>query len=139
MGVLSKRKKRRDVGEIPTSSTSDVAFLLLIFFIVMPMKSDEIGLSMGLPGKATAESTVRVRQSNVATIRVLASNALTFDDAPVPLSRLQQMIRERLAGNDQTVVVLETHPDADYGMMIACLDEIKLADARKVSLKTTKP
>lgn len=139
MGVLSKRKKRRDVGEIPTSSTSDVAFLLLIFFIVMPMKSDEIGLSMVLPGKATAESTVRVRQSNVATIRVLASNALTFDDAPVPLSRLQQMIRERLAGNDQTVVVLETHPDADYGMMIACLDEIKLADARKVSLKTTKP
>ncbi|MBK9303095.1 MAG: biopolymer transporter ExbD [bacterium] len=139
MGVLSKRKKRRDVGEIPTASTSDVAFLLLIFFIVMPMKSDEIGLSMVLPAKATAESTVRVRQSNVATIRVLASNALTFDDVPVPLSRLQQMIRERLAGNDQTVVVLETHPDADYGMMIACLDEVKLADARKVSLKTTKP
>jgi len=139
VGVLSKRKKRRDVGEIPTSSTSDVAFLLLIFFIVMPMKSDEIGLSMVLPGKATAESTVRVRLSNVATIRVLANNSLTFDDAPVPLSRLQQLIKERLAGNDQTVVVLETHPDADYGMMIACLDEIKLADARKVSLKTTKP
>lgn len=139
MGVLSKRKKRRDVGEIPTSSTSDVAFLLLIFFIVMPMKSDEIGLSMVLPGKATAESTVRVRQSNVATIRVLAGNTLTFEDAPIALSRLQQAIRERLAGNDQTVVVLETHPDADYGMMIACLDEIKLADARKVSLKTTKP
>ncbi|MDO9694879.1 MAG: biopolymer transporter ExbD [Candidatus Latescibacteria bacterium] len=139
MGVLSKRKKRRDVGEIPTASTSDVAFLLLIFFIVMPMKSDEIGLSMVLPGKATAESTVRVRQSNVATIRVLANNALTFEDTPVALSRLQQMIRERLAGNDQTVVVLETHPDADYGMMIACLDEVKLADARKVSLKTTKP
>ncbi len=138
MGVLSKRKKRRDVGEIPTSSTSDVAFLLLIFFIVMPMKSDEIGLSMVLPGKATAESTVRVRQSNVATIRVLAGNTLTFEDAPIALSRLQQAIRERLAGNDQTVVVLETHPDADYGMMIACLDEIKLADARKVSLKTTK-
>jgi len=139
VGVLSKRKKRRDVGEIPTSSTSDVAFLLLIFFIVMPMKSDEIGLSMVLPGKATAESTVRVRQSNVATIRVLAGNTLTFEDAPIALSRLQQAIRERLAGNDQTVVVLETHPDADYGMMIACLDEIKLADARKVSLKTTKP
>ncbi|MBK7701612.1 MAG: hypothetical protein IPI34_01335 [bacterium] len=53
--------------------------------------------------------------------------------------RLQQMIRDRVAGNDQIVVVLETHPDADYGMMIACLDEVKLADARKVSLKTTKP
>jgi biopolymer transport protein ExbD len=137
VGVLSKRKKRRDVGEIPTSSTSDVAFLLLIFFIVMPMKSDEIGLSMVLPGKATKDVTIK--KSNVTTIRVLANNTLTFDDLPVTLSRLQQMIRDRLAGNDQIVVVLETHPDADYGMMIACLDEVKLADARKVSLKTTKP
>jgi biopolymer transport protein ExbD len=137
VGVLSKRKKRRDVGEIPTSSTSDVAFLLLIFFIVMPMKNDEIGLSMVLPGKATMD--VKIRASNVATIRVLSNNTLTFEDTPIALSRLQQMIRDRLAGNDQTVVVLETHPDADYGMMIACLDEVKLADARKVSLKTTKP
>jgi hypothetical protein len=36
------------------------------------------------------------------------------------------------------VVLLETHPDADYGMMVACLDEIKLANARKLTLKTTK-
>lgn len=139
MGVLDARKAKKDRGlnKIPTASTSDVAFLLLIFFIVMPMKRPEVGLSMVLPAKSKATS-VTVRESNVATIRVLPSNALTLDGELIPLTRVRQAIVERLAGNDQTIVVLETHPDADYGMMIACLDEVKQADARKVSLKTTK-
>ena len=138
MGIMAKRKKKRDMGEIPMSSTSDVAFLLLVFFIVMPMKSDEIGLSMVLPAKASKESTVKVKQSNVATIKILANNSITFAGNPVRLNGLRAAIEERLASNNQTIVVLETHPDADYGMMVACLDEIKMADARKVSLKTTK-
>lgn len=139
MGILAKRKKRRDMGEIPMSSTSDVAFLLLVFFIVMPMKSDEIGLSMVLPGKANDETTVRVKQSNVATIKILANNSITFGGDPIRLPQLRAAIVERLASNDQTIVLLETHPDADYGMMVACLDEVKMANARKVSLKTTTP
>ncbi|MBT7311404.1 biopolymer transporter ExbD [bacterium] len=138
MGVLDKRKKKRDPGEIPMASTSDVAFLLLIFFIVMPMKADEIGLSLVLPGKETKENTVKVKQSNVATIKISYNNVITFDKQPMPLAQLEQAIRDRLLANSKTVIILETHPDADYGMMVACLDEIKLSDARKVSLKTTK-
>ncbi|MBU0742834.1 biopolymer transporter ExbD [bacterium] len=137
MGILAKRKRKRAMGEIPMASTSDVAFLLLIFFIVMPMKQDEIGISLVLPGK-TAQPTVRIRQSNVATIRVHADHHLTLDNQPVRLSDIQDIIRRRVAENDKTVVILETHPDADYGMMIACLDEVKLSGARKFTLKTTQ-
>jgi biopolymer transport protein ExbD len=108
------------------------------FFIVMPMKSEEIGIAMVLPGKSKQDTTVKVKQSNVATIRVLASNAITVDHQPVTLRTLKAVVEERIQSNDKTVVILETHPDADYGMMIACLDEVKLSGARKFSLKTTK-
>ena len=138
MGILAKRKRRRGLGEIPMSSTSDVAFLLLIFFIVMPMKQDEIGISLVLPGKKTEQSTVRIKQSNVATIRVHADHRLTLDDRSVRLSDIQGIIRQRVEENEKTVVILETHSDADYGMMIACLDEVKLSGARKFTLKTTQ-
>ncbi len=137
MGILAKRKRKRGMGEIPMASTSDVAFLLLIFFIVMPMKQDEIGISLVLPGK-TEKSVVRIKQSNVATIRVHANHQLTLDNQHIRLSDIQEVIRERVESNDKTVVILETHPDADYGMMIACLDEVKLSGARKFTLKTTK-
>lgn len=139
MGVLAKKKRMRGSGEIPMASTSDVAFLLLVFFIVMPMKSDEIGIAMVLPGKSKQDTTVKVKQSNVATIRVLSSNALTLDNQPITLRNLKALVEERILANDKTVVILETHPDADYGMMIACLDEVKLSGARKFSLKTSKP
>jgi hypothetical protein len=33
-------------------------------------------------------------------------------------------------------VVLVTHPDAEYGLMVDLLDEIKLANCRRISLKT---
>lgn len=79
----------------------------------------------GPAGQVEEATSVTVRESNVATIRVLPSNALTLDGELIVLTRVRQAIVERLAGNDQTIVVLETHPDADYGMMIACLDEVK--------------
>ncbi len=87
MGMLAKRKKRRDTGGIPTASTSDVAFLLLIFFIVMPMKTDEIGISLVLPGKSQNTNKVNVAMKNVAVIKVLPSDGVLFDGAPIRLPR----------------------------------------------------
>jgi len=137
LGILAKRKRKRSMGEIPMASTSDVAFLLLIFFIVMPMKQDEIGISLVLPGRSKTDQPIALAQSNVATIRVHQNGAITLDDARVQLGDIQEMIRQRIEANEKTVVILETHPDADYGWMIACLDEVKMSGARKFTLKTT--
>jgi biopolymer transport protein ExbD len=38
--------------------------------------------------------------------------------------------------NDKLVIVIETHPDANYGVMIDVLDELRLAKANRISLKT---
>lgn len=137
MGVLAKRKRNRGNAEIPMASTSDVAFLLLVFFIVMPMKTEEIGISLVLPAKTEKSDPQPVSQKNVATIKVTPSGAVLFDGRPVQIGMIQELVRQRLVANDKTVVILETHPDAVYGLMVACLDEVKLSGARKFSLKTT--
>ena len=138
MGVLAKRKRIRGNSEIPMASTSDVAFLLLVFFIVMPMKSDEIGIPLMLPGKTNKNDSAKVSQKNVAVIKINENGRILFDGQPIQLKSIQQAIRERVQANDKTVVILETHPDAVYGLMVACLDEVKLSGARKFSLKTTE-
>lgn len=136
MAVL--KRKKRGGSEIPTSATSDISFLLIVFFIVMPMKKDEIGLSMLLPGKKSEQTTVRVKQSHVLTVKVNENNSVSIDGSPVSLGMIEGLVRERLMIEpNKTVVIVETHPDADYGMMIACLDEVRKSEARKVSLKTT--
>ncbi|MFO7654549.1 MAG: biopolymer transporter ExbD [Candidatus Krumholzibacteriia bacterium] len=137
MSVLSKRKKSA-LGEITMASTSDVAFLLLIFFIVSTVFAAEQGLVVILPAKEKESTTVRVKQSNIAAVTIHADNAITVDGKPLRLENVKNTISDRILNNPKLVVVLETHPDADYGMMVAVLDELKLANARKLTLKTTK-
>ena len=138
MGLM-KKKKKGPLGEMVMSSTSDVAFLLLIFFIVTTIFAAEQGLTLVLPGKQKEKTdTVKVKESNIATLFVQVDNTVTLDRKPIEVNHIKQAIEDRILSNPKLVVLLKVHPDANYGMMIACLDELRLAKANKVSLKTMK-
>ena len=111
------------VGE---SSMSDVAFLLLIFFIVSTT-FPEVGLPMILPSKAG--DVKQVKRDNVMQIVTARSGAyfVDVDTEPTPLYELRGIVRQRLTDNDNLILSLETHPDAPYGSMINALDEVTLA------------
>ena len=136
MGLM-KKKKKGPLGEMVMSSTSDVAFLLLIFFIVTTIFAAEQGLTLVLPGKQKEKTDiVKVKESNIATIFVQADNSITLDRKPIEINHIQVAIEDRILSNPKLVVLLKIHPEADYGQMVACLDELRLANANKVSLKT---
>ena len=111
------------VGE---SSMSDVAFLLLIFFIVSTT-FPEVGLPMILPSKAG--DVKQVKRDNVMQIVTGRSGAyfIDIDTEPTPLYELRGIVRQRLMDNENLILSLETHPDAPYGSMINALDEVTLA------------
>jgi biopolymer transport protein ExbD len=134
---VMKRRKKEPMGELRMDSTADVAFLLLIFFIVTTIFAAEQGLTLVLPGKQKEKTdTVKVKESNIATIFVQDDNSITLDRKPIVVNHIQRTIEDRILANPKLVVLLKIHPDADYGRMIACLDELRLANANKVSLKT---
>ena len=136
MGLL-KKKKKQALGEITMASTSDVAFLLLIFFIVTTIFAAEQGLTLVLPGKQKQKTdVVKVKQSNIATLFVHQDDSVTLDGKPIAINHIMHAIEDRIYANPKLVVLLKVHPEADYGRMVACLDELKLANATKVSLKT---
>ena len=138
MGIMRKKKKK-PIGELRLDSTADVAFLLLIFFIVTTIFAAEQGLTLVLPGKQkTKEDTVTINESNIATIYVDESNHITLDRRPIEINHIKRKIEDRILGNPKLVVLLKIHPKADYGRMVACLDELRLANATKVSLKTAE-
>jgi biopolymer transport protein ExbD len=135
--AVMKRRKKEPMGELRMDSTADVAFLLLIFFIVTTIFAAEQGLTLVLPGKQKEKTdTVKVKESNIATIFVQDDNSITLDRKPIVVNHIQRTIEDRILANPKLVVLLKIHPDADYGRMIACLDELRLANANKVSLKT---
>lgn len=131
------KKKSKVTSEFNTASMSDINFLLLIFFLVSTMFAVEKGLPMALPGKAS--QTVKLKRDNVLTIQAYKNGSIVMrGTGPVSIREIKTIIEKKLLQNPKLVVVIETHPDADYGIMVDILDELRLARATRISLRTLK-
>jgi biopolymer transport protein ExbD len=130
------RKKQRKPPDIPLASTADVAFLLLIFFIATTVFSMEEGLTVLLPTKGS--KIVKVNVKNVARIVADENGSVTIDKQPIAIGDIEDEVRMRIAENDKLVISLETHPRCEYGVMVKVLDQLKLANATRFSLRTLK-
>lgn len=133
MGILAKKKKR-PAPEVAMAATADISFLLLIFFIVSTVFNVEQGIVMFLPS-GQAENTARVSRKNILEVKAFADNTISIGGRVVGLDEVRRICEEAQDANPKIVVVIQTAPGADYGVMIDILDELKLANIRKISLK----
>jgi biopolymer transport protein ExbD len=131
------KKTSKVTSEFSTSSMSDINFLLLIFFLVTTMFAVDQGLPMSLPGESS--NTVKLKSEDVLKIQAFPNGAIQVKGkGPIALNEIELFVKAKLAVNPEMVIVIETHPNADYSVMIDILDELRLADAKKISLKTMK-
>src|SRR5690606_14866329 len=111
------RKKQRVTGEIPTSSMADIAFLLLIFFLVTTVFDEERGLQIVLPEEA---QEVEVSQKNVMHLivqadgRVRVKQGESQNETVVPASEIAQMWRLAYAANENLIAAVKTDLNAPY-------------------------
>jgi biopolymer transport protein ExbD len=128
--------RSRPSTEFSAASMSDIAFLLLIFFLVTTIFALEMGIPLVLPGKQSSD--VKVNRKNLLEVKAYPNGSVVIKDRQVPLSQIRPLVERELAVNEKLIVVIQTHPDAEYGLMIDILDELKLANARRISLKTMR-
>jgi biopolymer transport protein ExbD len=132
MARMIKRKTRVS-DEIPAASMSDIAFLLLIFFIATTIFDVEQGITLLLPG--VGGKTTKVNPKNVMRITTDASGGIYIDGSPVQADQIEGMTRQRIAENPKTIVSIESDPESRYSTMIEVLDEVKQAEAPVISLR----
>ena len=130
------KAKSRPTTEISAASMSDIAFLLLIFFLVTTIFALDKGIPLVLPGKDS--SNAKVKRKNILEVKAYPNGSVMIDDRGVRVSEIRSIIERRLAANEKLIVVIQTHPDAEYGLMVDILDELKLANCRRISLKTMR-
>ena len=128
--------RSRPTTEFSAASMSDIAFLLLIFFLVTTIFALEMGIPLVLPGKESSD--VKVNRKNITEVKAYPNGSVMIDDKQVSLSSVRTIIERKLAQNPKLIVVIQTHPDAEYGLMVDILDELKLAKCTRISLKTMK-
>ena len=130
------RLRRQSVAsEIPTASMADVAFLLIIFFLVASFYSVTRGIQFSLPKKDEAALTAEPEAA--VLIEIARDGALTVDGRPMALAELQGYLRPKLARNPTKSVILQTSLDAPYHAMTDAFDELRQAGVENLVIPTS--
>lgn len=125
-------RKTKIATEIPNASMSDIAFLLLIFFMVSTTFVKEKGLNVILP---KAESIQKINRRNAATIYVSKSGIISIDDFAIETDQIRYVMMKKLATNPSIITSFRTDRNADYGLMVDIMNELKKAEALRVSFE----
>ncbi|MBN2461785.1 MAG: biopolymer transporter ExbD [Candidatus Cloacimonetes bacterium] len=138
---MNLRRKRRWIGGIPTASMSDIAFLLLVFFLSTTRFDIKKGLGLVLP-PASEEATqkVRLKEENITKILINKEGQIllrTFDgEEEIQMNQLEAKVRGIVRENPDMVISLKTDRKAKYQFMVMALDRLQAAGAEKISLST---
>jgi biopolymer transport protein ExbD len=137
MAILNKNKKKVS-DEIPTSSMADIAFLLLIFFLVTTTFPKDRGLAIVLPEQG---EEAQVSQRNILHLIIQPTGIVDIRRGEA--TQIQQMRPQEIEGlwrsevsqNENLIAAVKTHPDAAYRYMIDVLDALHSANAERISLQ----
>lgn len=135
MAGLLKKKKEREGGEIPTASMADIAFLLLIFFLVTTTINVDTGIGMTLPPKLEQDQEPPpVRERNMLKILVNAQGQVLIEDQPSSIPNVRAEVKKHTLNEgedplyaesmDKAVISLKTDRQTPYDTYINVLDEI---------------
>lgn len=93
---MSKSKNRK--VEIPAASLADIAFLLLIFFLVTTTIASDKGIALLLPPKPDPNQPppdITKNQRNIFKINVNSSDRVLVEDEPLTdVSKIREMVTE---------------------------------------------
>ena len=136
---FSKNASERSfTKDINTGSTADIAFLLLIFFLVATTILNDMGLLVKLPPYQPDQSEpVVIKERNVFTVKINAANQLLVEGQSMELKFLKDEIKNFIVNplnksnlaeqSDKAMVSLQNDRGTKYEIYIQVYNEIKSA------------
>ncbi len=90
-------KKKKKVPGLNASSTADISFILLIFFLITTSMDTDSGLARRLPqppDKEQEDAQIDVKERNVLNVRLNAAGALMCNSEIIEINLLRDRAKE---------------------------------------------
>lgn len=132
-------RRKKEMPGLDTTSTADISFMLLIFFLVTSSMDSDWGLPRQLPPPENQmqEEELVVKQRNALCLKLDADNLLTCNDEPLSVDNLSKRVEDFVANvaddptlpeksdrevhlmgrcrvSDRHVIIIEVSPKASY-------------------------
>ena len=121
------KKRRFQTAKIQTSSMADIAFLLLIFFLVTTTIDMDKGLGIILPAEG---ETFEMHKSNILNCLINSSGNVLLGDEPVEVKNISRLVKEKMMENENLIVSVKSHEKTRYQDYIRVIDQLKMAQAK---------
>lgn len=136
MGKTSTRDRMKN--EVNAGSMADIAFLLLIFFLVTTTILEDKGVLVKLPPWSNEPPDVqKMNTRNVYSVLVNANNQLLVRGEPTPLDRLREDTKEFIMNPKKlenmaekptkAIISLKNDRGTKYGTYLEVYNELKAA------------
>ncbi|OPX24022.1 MAG: biopolymer transporter ExbD [Candidatus Latescibacterota bacterium] len=131
------KRKSKVRQSIPTSSMADIAFLLLVFFMVSTVFVRYRGLPVMLPD---AEKTQKIEtKRNITHIWVSPAAEVMIDDMLVKdMPTLMRVVANKMQENPRIIVSIKADKHAPYGAISDVMEELRRAGALRINFATKR-
>ncbi len=135
-GPLGRAKKKRVGVRIDMTPMVDVAFLLLIFFMVTTVFRRPLAMEINMP---EPDVKVEVPESNVMSIFIDHDEAMFFkigktELAPITWPELEPTFQANAEVNPNLIILVKIHREARYEPMVDMMDTLEDAHMERFSL-----
>ena len=130
------KRKSKVASEIPDSSLADIAFLLLIFFMVTTVFRKERPRDITMP-EAEATETVDEQRKNVLHLWIEQNGDIFINDQVVPTPSVAGVVRPLYEESDRRLVVaIRADNDVQYNVISNVTEQLRDAGALRVNFAT---
>ena len=130
------KRKSKVASEIPDSSLADIAFLLLIFFMVTTVFRKERPREITMP-EAEATEPVDEQRKNVLHLWIEQSGEIFINDQLVPTTSVAGVVRPLYEQSDRRLVVaIRGDSDVPYNVISNVTEQLRDAGALRVNFAT---
>ncbi len=132
---MALKNRRFKGGEIPTSSMADIAFLLLIFFLVTTTIDTEKGLGIVLPAEG---QELEIKKQNILNCLINSSGKVLLGKEPIEIQNISKEVKRQLQENSKLIISVKAHGQAKYADYVRVIDQLKMANATRISIANTE-
>lgn len=131
-----RKKPKRMAIRIDMTPMVDVAFLLLIFFMVTTVFRAPQTIEINIP---PSKSKVEIAESNVLTLRMLGDGRMYWNIGKgtpqlVEMKEIQKLLIEKNKLNQRLVTLVKIDRKSPYSQMVDIMDEMLLGNIQRFSV-----
>jgi biopolymer transport protein ExbD len=130
--LMRSESKHEILAEINVTPLVDVCLVLVIIFMVTTTMFLQPPFTITLPKARTAEQT---KEENIF-VAVAPDGSLAINESRIAGTDFPQMVRQRLASSRTKLVVIRADEQAQSGVVLDVLNELKRAGARRITFGT---